>query len=243
MLPGSERLSIPMLNLVRRSRLCPGCGEILAPPDAAAGERGTDACPNCGRGYSWGRMSLRPSSPESRRALEDEHRRRRDRAVRTCGFPLYGLDESWSGSRWVGGYGGSTGRVDEVDLAHGHPRSQGAPLVRVTTHPLREDTPVGLVLENVVHSLSQALWHEGVDHERVRPAFVEDDPLRTWERVVLQVSGQPVDFRYLGSDSVWGAVGDVGQEIVSVFARNVQPEGVRLVVISDPEPYINGVAG
>jgi hypothetical protein len=102
---------------------------------------------------------------------------------------------------------------------------------------------VGLVLENVVHSLSQALWHEGVDHERVRPAFVEDDPLGTWDRVVFQVSGQPVDFRYLGSDSVWGTVGDVGQEIVSIFARNLQPEDVRLGVISDPEPYINGIAG
>jgi hypothetical protein len=103
--------------------------------------------------------------------------------------------------------------------------------------------PVGLASENVVHGLSQALWHEGIDHERVRPAFVEDDPLGTWDCVVLQVSGQPVDFRYLGSHSVWGALGDVGQEIVSIFARNLQLEGVGLGVISDPEPYINGVSG
>jgi hypothetical protein len=222
---------------MRRSVLCPRCGAVLPRHDQDSAERGSGACPGCGRGYAWSRATLQvhpPSGP----ALRPEPTRRRAQAARNCGFPLYGLDESWTGSRWVGGVSGSADVMNEVELAHGDVRREGAPVVRVTTHPLSVDTPVTSVVWSTHRSLSQTLWHEGLDHERVRAGFLDDDPLGSWQTMALEVSGQSHVFRYLGNASAWGAIGEVGEVLVSVFARNIRPEDVKLAVVSDPEQYL-----
>lgn len=111
-------------------------------------------------------------------------------------------------------------------------------MVRVTTHPLRVDTPLMSVVRSAHRSLSQTLWHEGVDHERVRAGFLDSDPLGSWQTVELEVCGRPYRFRYLGTASAWGAIGEVGEVLVSVFARNIRPDDVKLVVVSDPALYL-----
>jgi hypothetical protein len=67
--------------------------------------------------------------------------------------------------------------LDEVELAHGDVRREGAPVVRSRRMPLTVDTPVTSVVWSTHRSLSQTLRHEGVDHERVRAGFLDDDPL------------------------------------------------------------------
>ena len=116
-----------MAHPAGRGRLCTRCGALLPPPAPGSAEGAEGTCPECGLGFAWAPLAARVGRPRAslsrwppaprwprpsprrrpRRAPPDAAERARQ--VRRCGFPLYGLDASFEGRRWVGGHGTSIG--------------------------------------------------------------------------------------------------------------------------------------
>lgn len=157
------------------------------------------------------------------------------RAVRAGTFPVYGLDASWTGSRWLGGTGSNDGTVNYLELGHGVPWDSSARLVRVGAHAERAEAAD--VEPFIARRLAAQLWHEGADHGLVEPSFSTTDPLSSWDRRTISVNGNPVEFRYLSAKPAWVAFALIDGRLVEVFARNVVPDEVVLVPVTDPEPY------
>jgi hypothetical protein len=229
---------------LRRSSLCPRCGGVVEFPDL--GTCGEAACPECGLGFSTGSVFAAAQRNPLRRwrarrrgatAGRDHAAQRRD-VVRQLEFPVYGLDASWTGRRWVGGWGASGDVVDRIDLAHGDAYDAAAPLVRIETRALRvgeKDLQEGFAAKG----LAQHLWHEGVDHEALRPAFTSADPTATWAALTLPVDGEPTAFRLLGAGGSWVALGRVDRRLVAIQGRHVDPASLALVTVEDVEPYLS----
>ncbi len=224
---------------VRRSTLCPGCGVIVPASELRAGHSETGQCPECGLGFS--RQCLGPndaiaSEPgPSYAAILHEARRR---ALADRPFPIYGLDESWTGSRWLGGWGGSAEGINQITFSHGGPEQRKGPMVNVETFsPTDEgEKTVGIYLR--ARGLAGRLWSHGAKHEVVRPTFNREDPTGTWEEAEIEVDGESVPFRMLAAGAWWVALGEVGSVVVSLRVRGVPGESVRLVPVGDVEPYL-----
>lgn len=220
--------------------LCIRCGAIRPPVDG--GESGVGSCPECGLGYSWRRLTVggsdtrqqlqNPSTQEVAKASRHDQ----ERILNEWHGPLYGLDESWMGSRWVGGHGRSPERITHVELGHGDPFDLAAPMVRVRTEFAPEMPPGFAIRQGAIH-LSMILWHEGAPHELVRPSFSGPDSLATWDNVSLPVSGQSVVFRCLNAERAWVAIAEMDAMVVSVFARAVQMSQVSLTQVL-PRQYL-----
>ncbi len=228
----------------RPGALCYRCGAVLPDLGPASDDPVEGECPECGSGYSTGRILRAYRRPFGSRLLRRRMRpaveylppevlARRDEAVASCTFPVYGLDSTWTGRRWMGGWGGSGGRLE---LAHGDVWDEAAPLVRIETRP-----PTGRPSELgiVAKSLAQRLWREGARHEDVRGSF-SADPTESWAVVEFVVDGEPVPFRRLSSapaQPYWAAVGHINNQLVSVWCRSVAQD-LHLVTISDLRPYL-----
>jgi hypothetical protein len=222
--------------------LCTRCGAVAEAPDPAAGEAVHGACPECGLGFtSWGMTAaLRegPEAPEDRTRREEAERRHRADALRAVAertFPLHGLDAAWTGRRWLGGWGAHDGRVDRVTLGHGDAWDATAPLVRVETH--RDDDP--WTWRDTAQGLAFGLFHDTGEHtERHRDPYGPGEPPSWWDPVGLVVDGVPTPLRLLRSGAQWIAVGATGGHVLAVTARHVEPAAVRLVQVTDVEPYL-----
>src|SRR5215211_4430150 len=110
-----------MLVTGRRSSLCPRCGGVTYEQIDERHSR----CADCGLRRTSQPLVLRPendrASTENRRPdtrlVELAERMRGN--FEKAGFPGYGLDDRWLGTRWFGGSGGSGNRIDRLELAHG----------------------------------------------------------------------------------------------------------------------------
>ena len=137
------------------------------------------------------------------------------RALAAASFAPFGLDDRWTGGRWVGGSGTSNGRLVELILGHGDaPRDKTAAQVRVQTWPVDQQASRG-ALWDLARSHVQKFWFEtGVLSDDVRRAvFPTDgsdiDPAEPWERVTLLVDGAHVEFRVLAYGNYWVAQASV----------------------------------
>jgi hypothetical protein len=208
--------------------------------------RGEGACPDCRLGFNSSAVFSRPAEGRlsgwwarrrSRRHLR-KHELERARILRDPPLPLYGLDASWTGLRWVAGWGGSADRIVHIGLGFGDPFDEAAPLVRIFTWPLSPTTDRQTVV-NAALGLAGYLWHDGgAEHHLVRPAFTSDDPTGTWPELTLPVDGQGTAFRSLAHGPFWVALGRTGQCLVTVEARAVRRDAIGLVVVDDVDPYL-----
>lgn len=187
-----------------------------------------------------------------RTAVERQQREHRELVARLA-FPVYGLDASWVGSRWFGGWGSSNGVVRRVELAHGDVDDEGAALLRVATHdprareshrlrrgrPFVDEQP--FLMRNVAAGLAQRLWMAGAGYsEALRATFTAADPTAGWDVCALLVDGVETAFQRLSNSHQWVAVGAAGGLIFGIEARHIAPSAVRLVPVPDLEPYIAG---
>ena len=173
----------------------------------------------------------------SRRHTE-AHRSRQVDIIRGRTFPIHGLDDRWTGSRWVGGWGTSNDEVNEIGLAHGDPFDEGAPLVRITTWRLSPPTEP-LTVANAAQGLAHYLWDEaGAPHELIRPAYTSDDPTEAWSDLDLPVDGSPAAFRSLAHGAHWVALARTKGILVGIEARHIDPGDVGLVTVRDLEAYL-----
>jgi hypothetical protein len=177
-----------------------------------------------------------PPSPEDVeerwRVLRADAERRNRAAVARCRFPVYGLDDRWQGRRWIGGFGSSNSELRNLELAHGDPHDPASPLVRVDT------TTEGTL---VAQTLVQTLWLESGAHtEAMRSTFEARDPVATWDELTFAIDRAPQPFRSLRSTVTWVATGAVGDVVLSIVGRHVDPTSVGLVRVDDLEPYLAG---
>lgn len=239
----------------RRSFLCSRCGEIVEGPEPDSEQSQSSACPSCGLGFTTSSTVVFASSKSDSGITEHlinnvgwRNRMDRDKwqAISRCDFAVYGLDERWSGSRWVGGWGGGP-----LELAHGDAYDESAPLLRVQTVPKPSSRKLpdraspeaedSWAIRNSAQLLAKTLWHEGAEHSpALRAPFSEGDPTAGWSSLPLIIDGRPVPFRSLAADNTWVALGQTESAIITLFARNFDPTNVRLVVIDDFGPYLDG---
>lgn len=204
---------------------------------------GGGACPDCGLGFSSVSSGIftrqsggdddQPSEPDAARLRQYED------VLRGRSFPIYGLDDRWDGSRWVGGSGTSNGTINHIDLAHGDPFDEAAPLVRVTTWRL--SPPEGLTVANAAHQLAESLWQEaGAPHDLVRSTFTSADPTESWSELHLAVDDHATTFRWLAYGAFWVALTRRENYMITVEARNISNEVAALVTVDDVERYLSG---
>ena len=228
--------------------LCSLCGAITEPLAPAQDGRGGGSCPDCGLGYSTvvtavftretsGPLRPGPDQP-GRQHSRDDHRARQADILRRRAFPIFGLDQRWDGLRWVGGWGSSGDEITHIGLAHGDPYDPAAALVRIDTWPLAGPM-AAMTVANAAQGLARHLWDEGgAPHGLVRPTWTSDDPTETWNTLELAIDGAPMTFRTLGSGALWVALARIGNKLVAIEVRHIDPDNVGLVTIDDVEPYL-----
>lgn len=173
------------------------------------------------------------------------------RQFAAAGFPMYALDGSWRGPRWLGRL-----RTDPdgtplyAELGHGSPRyhqlhpapSHVVGVVSVRTMPPRYDlegTSVGTAAFAAAESL---LWFASPVHldSSVRDSWLlqqsdlafelafELDADR-WSTVELSLDGEPAKFRYRVTGYGWIAAGESREGFVGMYGRGVELDGLTLV--------------
>ena len=171
---------------------------------------------------------------------------RRD-VVAHCPFPVYGLDSSWIGRRWIGGWSGRSGNIGRLTLAHGDVQDPTAPVVRVDTCPITAEPAHNFeprVRRNMARSLVQHLWNETAVYSEATPStFRSDDPTRQWDATSLDVNGKPTEFSFLPGGAKWVALGKVDDALLGISARNVELVQVRLTTIVNPMVYLQDEGG
>lgn len=183
-----------------------------------------------------------PHVVEEQRAMLERRRQQENAAlVARLDFAVYGLDDSWTGRRWIGGHGGAP-EIDRVTLAHGDAFDADAPLVRVETHrPRPTDGPSSTTIEYAMaaRSAAQSFWHEtGERSDALTQTFRASDPTAGWDPLHIAVDGTDHPFRALRSASHWTALGVVGSTMIGIEARHIDPEAIRLVSVDDLDPYL-----
>ncbi|HEY3209300.1 MAG TPA: hypothetical protein VGL18_05840 [Actinomycetota bacterium] len=181
--------------------------------------------------------AIDPGGAPKRREREEARR------IRSCPFPFYGLDASWSGSRMLGGHGSHGKEISSVELLHGHPGEEEA-WVRIESAP---ETRAGLRLEQTAWELWNSLerppadlppdlrgpWiHRRFEQNRTRAAH--------WNKVPLPVDRRSAEFDYLEEQPDWIACGVIGGLVVRIRGHRFPLDHVRLVTIADVEQYIEG---
>jgi hypothetical protein len=152
---------------------------------------------------------------------------------RETALPLYGLPPEWPGVRMIGG--GHRERRDDHDgrgpqqvgweslgLGHGNPISV-EPWLHVITSTLPGPT------------VAQILEAERLSEEP-DPSPQPASPLR----VSIFVEATPIEFQGVESGHFQVGQASVGECLLTVAGARWPLEGLELVRIGDPEPYITG---
>lgn len=240
------------MNRPRRG-LCSRCGAVLE--GVVVDSSGRGACPSCGLGWTERRLVSsgptavpRPGLERGRQRALGRVNRQRQQAASGWRFAVYGLDDSWTGRRWLGGWGGHDGGLDRLELAHGDPWHDHAALVRITTwaptHRAAErvfsrEDDLAVRRRNAAKTLAQHLWHEtSQPTDGLRATFTEANPVASWDPLTLRVEGAPVTFRSLRAGAHWVALGSLGDLMVALHARHLAADAVALMEVADLASYL-----
>jgi hypothetical protein len=217
-------------------------------------------CVECGHGGAFQRLTVvsDPNPSPAALAQAEELMRAIDAqavaAFSGAPFRPYALDDRWSGLRWFGGHGGSGERTTALLLAFGEdPWDLMLPEVRVETRV----HSVGGVDNPILAARMDALMLAGqqVDHlwrqtgvlrgDVRRSVFPRDgtrtgDPTSAWERTLLTVDGDSVEFAVLSEGAHWVAQAIIEGTVVGIQSRNWTLEATGLVTESNFELYERG---
>lgn len=200
----------------------------------------------------WGGPVGRPLATEALLVVDPERGLRRERRAmaewfRSAPFPLYGLPASWAGPRQLGGAGsrqarGRTPVVTSLALAHGDPAAEQGPQLRVEVRSDPDDPGAGPELRR---ALAEELWWAAATGDREAAVggvsgLPADQPDPPWSAVPLRLDGRPVRFELLAEGRHWVALAEVEGRALVLQARDLVPEQVELVRVTDVEPYVEG---
>jgi hypothetical protein len=163
--------------------------------------------------------------------------KRHDEVRRSIGLlRLYGLAD-WSGPRTIGQWGWSNGVLSEAGLAYGAPDTPG-PWVQIVT---TADSAEKWVNHQRASTALGAERHPGVEtHQRVIDALRAEPP----GEATIEVDGEATTFRYWpqpatdGDDHPGWYAARAGVPGLAVEAHGLDPHEVRLVAVTDVEPYL-----
>ncbi|MFJ8084093.1 hypothetical protein RKD23_002676 [Streptomyces sp. SAI-170] len=182
-------------------------------------------------------------------------------------FPWYGLDEAFTGPRWLMQVGtaadgavehGSIGHGDEPSVrADAEDREKFAVVVTVAANPSRRSADGTGLLEAT--SVSSAAWLAGVgllsftwpgqmDHalrddwleQQTETAWALADDLdgSEWSTLSLPVDGAPTPFHYRESEFGWVLAGSTQEGVhVGAYGRGMSAYGLGFAMIKDISAY------
>ncbi|MFJ5775917.1 hypothetical protein [Streptomyces sp. NPDC093094] len=182
-------------------------------------------------------------------------------------FPWYGLDEAFTGPRWLMQVGtGADGTVEHGSVGHGdepsvrgdaEEREKFAVVVTVAAHPSRRSADGTGLLEAT--TVSSAAWLAGVglltftwpgqmDHslrddwldQQTETAWALADDLAgpEWSTLSLPVDGVPTPFHYRESEFGWVLAGSTQEGVhVGAYGRGMSAYGLGFAVIKDISAY------
>jgi hypothetical protein len=165
-------------------------------------------------------------------------------------FPVYGLEPSWAGSRWLESFGDRIGDpVTWVSLGHRSLDGGSTVLVGTFCRPLAAVGSRETLTEHVAGYACTALVNMTIpDHSEPLP----DDFLRAlsrlsrqhsetseqWPLVSWRVDGRDVPahvWRFAGG---WAAVSDTGAPVaLAAIGMGSDPDGLSLAAIGDGDTY------
>ena len=156
--------------------------------------------------------------------------RRMAERFRAAPFALYGLPPSWTGPRYLAGFGTrrprrGPERTASVQLGHGDRHTGDGPLlvVGIDTEAWPRHGTTDLA-ERLAHFPPAATGSAG--------------PASEVQRVAIPVDGRPVPFDLLADGRRWVAQGEVGDLVVTLEGRDLAPASVRLARVADLGPYL-----
>jgi hypothetical protein len=169
-------------------------------------------------------------SPGEMRARADEQ----EAVIRATAhvLPLYGLD-GWAGQRLISSWSRWDDCLELAGLGHGCPTGS-EPYV---------DVLVGSPTTGDVALETRRQRRYGAEPPRDEAAFSrieEESRAQVPEAVVIPVDDQPHDFQFWPHPGGWIAAATVDGYQIVLRARAVDPSVVRLRVVTDIEPYLQG---
>jgi hypothetical protein len=236
--------------------LCSRCGsptyEIVA--------KGQGRCSECGLGmtFSSGEAAFSPAILSAGATPTHEQLAENDRWLRaelqrdfdelaSAVFAAHGLDDRWSGLRWLGGRGGFDGVLTYIQLAHGNSIGDtAATQIRVGTRvPGTAEIPNLGWYETAQHHVAELWRRTGKLSEDVRRAAfpmspARGDPTAPWGEALLPIDEKPVTFRVLAEADFWVAQARHGEAIVSIEAVAWPIEQTGIVAVQDLTEYESG---
>jgi hypothetical protein len=171
------------------------------------------------------------------------HERKMLQAFRNPPMPLLGLPEDWLGIRLIGGWGMSGKAVTQLELAHRPILDIESPELRVEVARGRhaiEDSREGVQFEIAGAIRRQAAKDSGranlpEDDEELVPAAD-----LVWGKVTISIEDASVPFEVTRWDRSWAAIGSWEDAVVTLRGTMFPAEDVKLAVIRDVEPYLEG---
>jgi hypothetical protein len=201
----------------------------------------------------WGGSPGRPLATEALLVVDPARGLRRERQAmaerfRAAPFPLYGLPASWTGPRHLGGAASHQSRgqpavVTSLTLAHGDPAAEHGPQLRVEVRADPDDPGAGPELRR---ALAEDLWWAAAAGDAREAAMggvgglPADQPDPPWSAVPIRLDGRPVRFELLAEGRHWVAWAEVEGRTLVLQTRDLAPEQVELVRVTDVEPYVEG---
>lgn len=196
--------------------------------------------------------------PSVRRAVD---------GYRDATFPWYGLDEAFTGARWLTQVAraadgtvqhGATGHGDEP-LARpdaGTEKERFAVVVTVASSPVRgsgdgtgtlEATTVSSAAWLAGSGLLACTWPQQLDHmlrddwldQQTEIAFELADELDgpPWSKLSLPVDGVPVEFHYRESEFGWVLAGSSKGVHIGAYGRGMSAYGLGFSAVEDIAAY------
>jgi hypothetical protein len=240
--------------VVGRPFLCPQCGGIEYEEVGPNQIR----CVECGQGANTVTMKAvaQPPGPDYgeivARMREDGYRRAMQ-TFRDASAAPFGLDDRWTGHRFLGGSGRSNGRIKKLVLAYtDQPWDPSAVHVRVETRwgdPSFGDRSLEFEQWSLAKNQVGSLWQAtGVRDDAVRRAVfpVDDstpdppDPTGPWATTPIPVDRNAVEFRMLGDDDYWVAQARCGDAVIGIESTAWPIASTGLVTITSSTPYEEG---
>jgi len=217
------------------------------PPHEGDRFEGQLTCPDCGHNETISltlvaRSPAAPSLPETIGPIDAVMLERYAAVAAQVDFPLYGLDRSWIGPRFLSGFGGVP-VVERFTLGFGDPLDPESPLLRVETH--RPSDPHDEVRPQQRHlmaarSLAREMTTIVAPNDAITATLRSKDPTASWAAQTLDVAGQAHEFRALQFEQAWAALGYVGDQLLAIEVRLAPAADIDLVVVDDLEPFVLG---
>jgi hypothetical protein len=168
-------------------------------------------------------------------------------------FPVYGLDASWTGSRWLDGFGDRIGdEVRWVRLAHQDLETGALIMVETRSGPLTDaraarsgEPPLqsvafaaSVVMVNLTLPAASAPRPRGLLHALVNDADANSRRCDQWPPVSWRLDGSQARARTRRFAGGWAACSDSADGVyLAAAGLGIDPDGLALTALRDGHGY------